>query len=194
MAAIEEDGGAPDHVVPCSYTTSPGHGHELYGLLGGVSEEKREEPRVSTGPEVSYDQGRIRAAQAEPEQGEGFNQETTVLTSRDRQAIKMMNVLTAEGLAPGFQGELIPIIFGAGIELDVLARVGVTTGPHSHHTHGFHQILNGTVRVSVDPGVRPPDQAPEVDLGPGDWVWIPADVEYTLEIVANPATIRYKHM
>ena len=107
-----------------------------------------------------------------------------------------MNVLPADNhfLAPGFQGELIPIVFGAGIELDVLARVGVTTGQHSHETAGFHQIVNGRVRVSVNQDARPPGEDLEVDLGPGDWVWIPAGVEYTLEIVANPATIRYKHM
>jgi len=105
-----------------------------------------------------------------------------------------MNALPAYGLAPGFQGELIPILFGAGIELDVLARVGVTTGPHHHDTNGFHQIVNGRVRVSVNQEDRPPGEDLEVDLGPGDWVWIPARVEYTLEIVANPATIRYKHM
>jgi mannose-6-phosphate isomerase-like protein (cupin superfamily) len=168
----------------------PGHGHELYGLLGRVSGEKREEPRVSTGPEVSYDQGRIQAAQAE----QGFNQATAVLTSRDRLATTLMNALSAEGLAPGFQGELIPIVFGAGIELDVLARVGVTTGRHSHDTDGFHQILNGRVRVSVDQDARLPGQDLEVDLGPGDWVWIPVGVTYTLEIVANPVTIRYRHM
>ena len=136
---------------------------------------------MSTQPEVT----RIRDAQ------DGrFNQATTALTSRDRLATTLMNALPADNhfLAPGFQGELIPIVFGAGIELDVLARVGVTTGPHSHDTDGFHQILNGTVRVSV------PGQGLEVDLGPGDWVWIPAGVEYTLEIVANPATIRYRHM
>jgi mannose-6-phosphate isomerase-like protein (cupin superfamily) len=170
----------------------PGHGHELYGLLGGVSGEKREEPRVSIGPDVSYDQGRIRAAVEQDEHR--FNQATTVLTSRDRLATTLMNVLPAEGNAPGFQGELIPILFGAGIELDVLARVGVTTGPHYHDTDGFHQIVNGRVRVSVNEGARPPGEGPEVELGPGDWVWIPARVEYTLEIVANPATIRYKHM
>jgi len=164
----------------------PGHGHELYGLLGGVSGEKREEPRVSIGPDVSYDQGRIRAAVEQDEHR--FNQATTVLTSRDRLATMLMNVLPAEGNAPGFQGELIPIVFGAGIALNVPASAGTTTELHSHETDGFHQILNGTMRVSV------PDQDLEVDLGPGDWVWIPARVEYTLEIVANPATIRYKHM
>jgi mannose-6-phosphate isomerase-like protein (cupin superfamily) len=158
----------------------------LYDLLRGVSGEKREEPRVNTEPEVR----RIRAAQDE----QGFNQRTAVLTSRDRLATTLMNVLPAEGLAPGFQGELIPIVFGAGIELDVLARVGVTTGPHYHDTDGFHQIVNGRVRVSVNEGARLSGQDLEVDLGPGDWVWIPAGVEYTLEIVANPATIRYKHM
>jgi len=105
-----------------------------------------------------------------------------------------MNALPADGLAPGFHGQLIPIVFGAGIELDVLARVGTTTGLHYHDTAGFHQILNGRVRVSVNQEDRPPGEDLEVDLGPGDWVWIPARVEYTLEIVANPATIRYKHM
>jgi mannose-6-phosphate isomerase-like protein (cupin superfamily) len=139
---------------------------------------------VSTGPEVSSDQGRIQAAQ----DAQGFRQATTVLTSRDTLATTLMNALPAEGLAPGFDGQLIPIVFGSGIELDVLAKVGTTTGPHYHDTYGFHQILNGRVRVSV------PDQDLEVDLGPGDWVWIPASVTYTLEIVANPVRFRYRHM
>ncbi len=145
---------------------------------------------MNNGPEVSSDHRRIRAAHAEQE----FDPATTVLTSRDTLATTLMNALPAEGLAPGFQGELIPIVFGAGIELDVLARVGVTTGPHYHDTDGFHQILSGTVRVRVNKGARLSGQALVVDLGPGDWVWIPACVTYTLEIVANPVTIRYKHM
>jgi quercetin dioxygenase-like cupin family protein len=138
---------------------------------------------MSTGPDVSSDQTRIERAQEEQE----FDQSTTVLTSRDRLATTMMNELSAEGLAPGFQGQMIPIVFESTIELDVLARVGTTTGLHYHDTDGFQQILNGTVRVSV------PEQDLEVELGPGDWVWIPAGVTYTLEVVANPARIRYKH-
>jgi len=104
-----------------------------------------------------------------------------------------MNALPASGLAPGFHGLLIPIVFRSGIQSDVLVRVGNTTGRHRHDTDGFHQILKGTVRVSVDEDARLPDQALEVDLGPGDWVWVPAGVTYTLEIVANPATIGYRH-
>jgi mannose-6-phosphate isomerase-like protein (cupin superfamily) len=145
---------------------------------------------MSTGPEVSSDQGRIQAAQ----DAQGFAQRTTVLTSRDTLATTLMNALPAEGLAPGFDGQLIPIVFGSGIELDVRARVGTTTGPHYHATDGFHQILNGTVRVRVSEGARLPGQDLEVDLEPGDWVWIPASVTYTLEIVANPVRIRYRHM
>jgi mannose-6-phosphate isomerase-like protein (cupin superfamily) len=160
----------------------------LYDLLRVVSGEKREEPRVSNGPEVSSDHRRIRAALAE----QGFDQATTVLTSRDTLATTLMNALPAEGLAPGFHGQLIPIVFGAGIELNVLASAGTTTGPHSHDTDGFHQILNGTVRVSVNEDARLPGQDLEVDLGPGDWVRIPAGVTYTLEIVAN-AAICYQH-
>jgi mannose-6-phosphate isomerase-like protein (cupin superfamily) len=145
---------------------------------------------VSTGPEVRSDQERIREAQ----DAQGFVPTRTVLTSRDRLATTLMNALPADGLAPGFHGQLIPIVFGAGIELDVLARVGTTTGLHYHDTAGFHQILNGRVRVSVSEGARPPDEDDEVDLGPGDWVWIPAGVRYTLEIVANPVRFRYRHM
>ena len=145
---------------------------------------------MSTGPEVRSDQERIREAQ----DAQGFVQTRTVLTSRDRLATTLMNALPADGLAPGFHGQLIPIVFGAGIELDVLARVGTTTGLHYHDTAGFHQILNGRVRVSVSEGARPPDEDDEVDLGPGDWVWIPAGVRYTLEIVANPVRFRYRHM
>ena len=153
--------------------------------------KRRDARGPRSGPEVSSDQERrIQAAQHE----RGFNQATTVLTSRDTLAITLMNALPAEGLAPGFQGELIPIVFGAGIELDVLARVGTTTGQHYHDTDGFHEILNGRVRVSVNKCDRLSDQDLVVDLGPGDWVWIPRGVTYTLEIVANPVTIRYKHM
>jgi mannose-6-phosphate isomerase-like protein (cupin superfamily) len=144
---------------------------------------------VSIGPDVSSDQERIRRAQAE----QGFNQARTVLTSRDKLATSLMDVLPAAGLTPGFQGQMIPIVFKSGIEMDVQSTVGTTTGEHYHDTDGFHQILNGTVRVRVSQDARLPGQDLVVDLGPGDWVWIPATVTYTLEIVANPVSFRYRH-
>ena len=145
---------------------------------------------MSTRRGISCGQERIRATHA----AQGFDQAAMVLTSRDKLATTLMNALPAEDLARGFHGQMIPIVFKSGIELDVLARVGTTTEPHYHETDGFHQILNGTARVSVSADARLPDQDLEVDLGPGDWVWIPARVTYTLEIVANPARFRYRHM
>ena len=145
---------------------------------------------MSTRRGISSGQERIRATHA----AQGFDQAAMVLTSRDKLATTLMNALPAEDLARGFHGQMIPIVFKSGIELDVLARVGTTTEPHYHETDGFHQILNGTARVSVSADARLPGQDLEVDLGPGDWVWIPATVTYTLEIVANPARFRYRHM
>ena len=145
---------------------------------------------MSKGREISSDQERIRAAHT----AQGFDQARTVLTSRDTLATTLMDALPAEDLAPGFDGQLIPIVFKSGIDMDVRAKVGTTTEPHYHETDGFHQILNGTARVSVSADARLPGQDLEVDLGPGDWVWIPATVTYTLEIVANPARFRYRHM
>jgi hypothetical protein len=104
-----------------------------------------------------------------------------------------MHALPAEGLAPGFHGRLIPIVFGSGIELDVEAGAGTTTGRHYHDTDGFHQILNGTMRVRVSEDARLPDQDLEVDLGPGDWVLIPARVTYTLEVGPEGCESRYRH-
>jgi mannose-6-phosphate isomerase-like protein (cupin superfamily) len=152
--------------------------------------EKRGEPRVSTGPDVSSDQERIRAAQIR----QRFDQARTVLTSRDRLATTLMDALPADGLARGFNGQLIPIVFASTIELAVSASVGTTTGRHYHDTDGFQQILNGTVRITVGrDDARPSGEAPAIELGPGDWVWIPAGVEYTFEIVANPANFMYRH-
>ena len=140
---------------------------------------------MSTGPDVGYDHGRIQAAVAQDEQR--FDQAATVLTSRDRLATTLMNALPAAGLEPGFHGQLIPIVFGAGIALNVLASADTTTEPHSHDTDGFHKILNGTMRVSV------PDQDLEVDLGPGDWVWIPAGVRYRLKVGPEGCEWYYIH-
>jgi mannose-6-phosphate isomerase-like protein (cupin superfamily) len=138
---------------------------------------------VSTGPEVSSDHRRIQ----EQQDAQGFVQARTVLTSRDALATTLMNALPAEGLAPGFDGLLIPIVFRSGIELNVLTSADTTTGLHYHDTDGFHQILNGTMRVSV------PDQDLEVDLGPGNWVFIPAGVRYTLEVGPERCESYYIH-
>ena len=139
---------------------------------------------MSSGPNVRSDQNRIRAAQEE----QRFDQTRMALTSSDPLATTLMNALPAAGLAAGFDGLMIPIVFGSTIELDVRASAGTTTGPHHHDTDGFHQVLSGTLRVSV------PGQDLQVLLGPGDWVWIPANVTYTLEAVEGPVRWCYKHL
>lgn len=132
---------------------------------------------------VSSERDRISGAQTRHR----FNQDR-ILTSRDEAAIAMMNELVADDLTPGFQGELIPILFEREtVEYDVLARVGVRTPLHNHPTAGFHQILSGRVRVMGQGMPRP------VDLTVGDWVYVPADTDYTLEILENVARLRYKH-
>ena len=139
---------------------------------------------MSTGPDVTSDRRRIQAEQ----QRQGFDQDTMVLTSRDELAGTLMNALSAAGLARGFDGQLIPIDFGSAIETIVQASAGTTTEPHSHDTDGFHLILRGRVRVRV------PDQNVQVELGPGEWVWIPTGVEYIIEILTDLVIWCYKHI
>jgi quercetin dioxygenase-like cupin family protein len=132
--------------------------------------------------EVSRDHDRIRVVQAQY----GFDQATTVLTSLDEVAIAMMSELPAEGLTGEFAGQLIPIVFGPGTQAVVEAEVGTRTGEHFHYSFGFITIVTGTVAVRG----RRRDQ---VELKRGDWVHIPAGVLYEIEILENPAYIKYHH-
>jgi mannose-6-phosphate isomerase-like protein (cupin superfamily) len=139
---------------------------------------------VSSGPTaLSEDQDRIRQAHEEY----GYDPATTILTARDTVAIRMMDALPVSGLAEGFEGRLLPILFGTGTDADIVGPVDATTGMHSHETNTFHQIVSGTVRVT--------GQERSQELSAGDWAYIPAGVEYTLEVVSNPgsASFKYRH-
>jgi mannose-6-phosphate isomerase-like protein (cupin superfamily) len=137
---------------------------------------------VSSGPEaLSGDQERIRRVQA----AHGYDSATTILTARDEIAVAMMDDLPAEGLAQGFEGRLIPVVFGTGTDADIAGPADAATDMHSHETNTFHQILNGTVRIT--------GQDRSQELSAGDWAYIPADVEYMLEACEGPIAIRYRH-
>jgi mannose-6-phosphate isomerase-like protein (cupin superfamily) len=138
---------------------------------------------VSSGLEdLSQDQERIARVQASHE----YDPATTILTARDAVAVEMMKELSVGSLAEGFKGRFLPIVFGTGTDADVEAPVGATTDMHSHGTNTFHQIQTGTWRLTGR------DRSPQ-ELSAGDWAYIPADVEYTLEVVENSASLRYRH-
>jgi quercetin dioxygenase-like cupin family protein len=138
---------------------------------------------VTTLPiEVSRDHDRIRVVQAR----HGYDQATTVLTSRDEDAIAMMSELPAEGLTGDFAGQLVPIVFGPETETVVTADVGTRTGEHYHHWCGHFKIMTGTVAV------RGRGRA-QVELTAGDWVHIPTGVLYEIEILSGPCIAMYSH-
>ena len=138
---------------------------------------------MSSGPEaLSEDQERIAQVQA----SQGYDPATTILTARDDIAVAMMEELSVHDLADDFKGRFIPIVFGTGTDADIVGKVGSTTDMHSHGTNTFHQIQTGTWRLTGR------DRSPQ-ELSAGDWAYIPADVEYMLEVVENNASARYRH-
>jgi mannose-6-phosphate isomerase-like protein (cupin superfamily) len=156
--------------------------YALVSSARGVGRPKGREPQVSSGPQaLSGDHERIRQVQAE----HGYDSATTILTSRDEIAVAMMEDLPAEGLARGFEGRLLPVVFGTGTDADIAGLADATTDLHSHETNTFHQILSGTVRITGQDRTQ--------ELSAGDWAYIPADVEYMLEAGPGPITIRYRH-
>ena len=134
------------------------------------------------GPNLSEDQERIRKVQATYD----YDPATTILTSQDKVAVAMMDELDVHGLAEGFNGRFLPIVFGTGTDADVVGSTGASTDLHSHGTNTFHQIQTGTWELTGQ------DRTPQ-KLSAGDWAYIPADVKYKLKVVANDASLRYRH-
>lgn len=139
--------------------------------------------------DVETDLGRIRTAHTD----RGFEQDRTIFTSTDPQVGEMMAGLPAEGLAVGFPGRLIPILFeSATVDAIVEPSVGNTTGLHSHDdSSGLHLVIQGRARVTWPEQDGQPGG--EAVLGAGDWVYVPAGMRYEIEIVENPARMLYKH-
>ena len=133
-----------------------------------------------SGDHLSDDLRRIQGVQA----AYRFDQQTTVLTSKDEVATAMMNGLAAANLAAEFRGLLIPIVFGPGTEAVVEAPGGKTTGAHHHESNGFHLIRQGKVRFT--------GQDKNVVLEPGDWVYIPAGVDYNFDVLED-VILYYRH-
>lgn len=127
--------------------------------------------------DVSRDLERVASAVGRQE----FDPLTTILTSRDELVLKMRDDLAVDDLAEGFERVLLPLSPGSGSASIYVGAANSTTQKHSHESNTLHLIATGCVRVNGQ------------ILSSGDWVYVPPDMEYELEVGWCPCIVFYWH-
>jgi len=127
--------------------------------------------------DVSRDLERVERAVGRQE----FDPMTTILTSRDELVLKMRDDLAVDDLAEGFDRVLLPFSPTTGSDSVYVGAANSTTGKHSHESNTLHLIATGCVKVNGQ------------ILSSGDWAYIPAGIEYELEVGWCPCIVFYRH-
>ena len=110
-----------------------------------------------------------------------FDSMTTILTSRDRLAFAMRDDLAVDDLADGFDRVLLPLAPTSGSASIFVGAANSTTGRHSHESNTLHVIATGSVKVNGQ------------ELSSGDWAYIPAGMDYELEVGMYCSVVMYWH-
>jgi mannose-6-phosphate isomerase-like protein (cupin superfamily) len=107
-----------------------------------------------------------------------------VITSRDKGGAAAQRDLKREGMPPGVESWQIPIVFRPdGDVLSFLTRMK----PRAHvptHSHD-HAVVRVVLKGSLKHG--------RVTLKVGDWMYVPAEQEYSVTAGIGGCTILYGH-
>ena len=118
---------------------------------------------------------RISAAAAK----RGFSAKKGVVTSKDRVAMALQGDLQTKNVPPGFEKWQLPISLNKSMMFISVAEPNVEVPEHKHKGAGIRVILAGS---AIHDGK---------ELGPGDWMYIPANTAYKLKIGAAGARMFY---
>jgi quercetin dioxygenase-like cupin family protein len=105
----------------------------------------------------------------------------SILTSRDPLAVAMRADLAVDDLAHGFDRTLLPLAPTSGSPSIFTGAANSKTGKHSHESNTLHVILTGSVKVNAQ------------ELSSGDWAYIPAGMDYELEVGMYCCVVMYWH-
>ncbi len=111
----------------------------------------------------------------------GIGEDRRVVTSKDPETAGWRDALNVGSPFDGFDRWLLPFPIQRGNCSIVVAAPDQTTPVHAHSDHALHVVMTGTVTIG------------ETELGPGDWAYVPAGVEYSLRSGAFGAALLYPH-
>ena len=107
-----------------------------------------------------------------------------IITSRDEGMDAAQQELKRTPMPPGVEQWQVPIVVGAG--QDVLwfrsrMQPGAKVPEHAHKTGLLRIVIEGSVKVG------------DVELKPGDWMFVPAGKTYSLEAGPDGCIVMYPH-
>jgi hypothetical protein len=119
---------------------------------------------------ITFAEGKERINEALMKVGHALG--SRILTSRDREAVELCNLLAvAKGQIPnGFVKWQLPFYLDGGQFFITSAEAGRDVSEHSHDNDGVRIIMSGSVFFD------------DIELNAGDWMFIPKDKKYSLKI------------
>ncbi len=130
---------------------------------------------------ITFDQGLDRIRDAIRKSGvKGF--ESRVVTSKDADVAKVIEMLSIDRLPKGFRKWQLPVAFASvGAQFFITnAEAGSRAAEHSHNNgDAMRVILTGSIRSNG------------VELKEGDWMFIPKDVPYSFEVGPRGVSMFY---
>jgi len=102
-----------------------------------------------------------------------------ILTSRDREAVKLCNLLAVDVGAKGFVKWQLPFFLGGGQFFITVAQPGASVGDHSHDNDGVRLIMSGSIYYDG------------IELNSGDWMYVPQGKKYSFTVGPHGAIMGY---
>ncbi len=111
----------------------------------------------------------------------GHRMDSRILTSRDREAVELCNLLgiAEDQLPQGFTKWQLPFYLREGQFFLTTAQSGAEVGEHSHDDDGVRFIMSGSVYFDG------------IELNAGDWMFIPKGQRYSLKVGPFGASMCY---
>jgi hypothetical protein len=102
----------------------------------------------------------------------GLNMRSQILTSRDKDAVTLCNLLGVpqEQLPAGFTKWQLPFYLDGGQFFITATAPNAEVGEHSHDDDGVRFIMSGSVYYDG------------IELNSGDWMYIPKNMRYSLKV------------
>lgn len=111
----------------------------------------------------------------------GHKMSSRILTSRDKEAVALCNLLGVAGeqLPAGFTKWQLPFYMDGGQFFITTTAPNAEVDEHSHDNDGVRFITSGSVYFDG------------IELNAGDWMYIPKDKEYSLKVGPLGASMCY---
>lgn len=112
---------------------------------------------------------------------QGLERAEGIVTSQDAAVVRMREHLRVGTPFAGFDRLLLPFRLGRGDASIVTAEPDSVTDAHSHRSDALHVVMSGSIVIEGR------------ELGPGEWVHVPAGVEYSMRAGPSGAVVFYPH-